>query len=246
MTGKLGKCISPACVTAAPMTIAYAPHVGNAPKGRRRATIEDGGTDIKDATTGETLFIAKAQIFNRYLKLSVTDAKKKLVCAAFGLVCGGNVDGLRVMRPVPAYQGQEKVEGNDYEGPGGEALYIFGAVTVDKSAGVAKYVIIKADEEGPHKIEIYTATKVRSFSFMMSVACTRAVEFDEPDFQHEGASRKSLTEHEERLVAKVSESADQNITVELGKGADMLATTLLTALMGVSTSSSGAHVVGIV
>jgi len=154
LTGKMGKCIAPSTVTAAPVKI------------KTKADIFNNKTTIMDEE-GNLLYTFAGKIGFRTAKITVTDASGRLVCVGFGKA-GMTTGKFRVLRPSPAFKGQPPAE-EKYEET---ALYPFGvgALKSGMTSATCVYSITKGDEDGqPIHVPLYEATKISAMAFLFTV-----------------------------------------------------------------------------
>lgn len=150
VTGKLGKCISPAFVSTKPMKLA----------------LNNGS--VVDSETDTVLFETKAKMGFGKLTVTVTSPSGELICVAYGKD-GFSSSTVRFLKPTPAYQGQgeaaEKTEA-------GGKLYSFAKADISKSFASAKavYSFTKADEDGDSiMVPLYTGEKLKGMALMIRV-----------------------------------------------------------------------------
>ena len=154
LTGTMGKCISSAAVSTAPMKI------------KVKSNAMNKSSQLIDESTGETLYTCSASLGFMKLTVTVTDKDGSLVAVATGKD-GFSEASFRVLKPSPAFKGQPAAPET---GPGEEALYPFAKCDLIKGmlSCTAKYNVTKGDEEGqPLPVPLYEAKKIKALTLFL-------------------------------------------------------------------------------
>jgi len=139
VTGKLGKCISPSCVSKVPMKLTI-----KADTWAKKSTIVD------DATGATVLTTAVSMGLNN-LTVTVCDGAGTVICTAVGKK-GITSGSFQIFKSAPAFEGQTKHD----------LGYVFSKGTCKIGLGTCEcaYSLVKAGDDEATAVPLYDVSKV--------------------------------------------------------------------------------------
>lgn len=139
VTGKLGKCISPSCVSKAPMKLTI------------KADMFSKKSTVTDDATGATVLTTSVSTGILGLTVSVFDGSGNPICVAVGKR-GMTTGTFQIFKPEPAFEGQTKHEHG----------YVFSKGTCKLGLGTFEcgYMLIKGGDDEAQAVPLYDVEKV--------------------------------------------------------------------------------------
>jgi len=139
VTGKLGKCISPSCVSKVPMKLTI------------KADTFAKQSTVTDDATGSTILTTKASTGFNSITVTVCDGTGTQICVAVGKK-GITSGSFQIFKSEPAFAGQTKHEQG----------YVFSKGTCKIGFGTCEcaYQLIKAGDDEATAVPLYDVNKV--------------------------------------------------------------------------------------